>query len=82
MGSSESTRRSNGGENEEERPTAVIAGGIAAAAAVIGTAAVVCLSFVGKPEKMMKAPGAPGETIARAVFEDNPKEYFANRRRK
>nr|GEZ10735.1 SAM and SH3 domain-containing protein [Tanacetum cinerariifolium] len=42
-----------------------------------------CLWFGGKVGvKMMKAPGKPTVMIARAVFEANPKQYFANLRGK
>ncbi|GJY27380.1 SAM and SH3 domain-containing protein [Tanacetum coccineum] len=42
-----------------------------------------CLWFGGNVGvKMMKAPGKPTVMIARAVFEANPKQYFANLRGK
>ncbi|PWA86178.1 hypothetical protein CTI12_AA142000 [Artemisia annua] len=42
-----------------------------------------CLWFGGKVGmKMMKAPGKPTVMIARAVFEANPKQYFASLRGK
>lgn len=33
-------------------------------------------------EKMMKAPGRPGETIRRADFEPNARQYFRHLRNK
>ncbi|KAK4263679.1 hypothetical protein QN277_029062 [Acacia crassicarpa] len=64
------------GISDDQRDLLVKGGGALLLAAAMGYYGGLGGGGSGDGQKLMKAPGRPGEFIARAAFEANPRAYF------
>ncbi|MGV7400537.1 hypothetical protein PJK47_30575 [Mycobacterium kansasii] len=67
--------------DDDDNNTVVKYVGIALAVAGVVVKLATLFSGSGNVDKMMKAPGQPGVTIPRNVFESDPSSYFRNLRK-